>query len=243
MAAARLSEAVYSEHDFRNLRSVPGIQVSFYMKDGPDDLDFGEADPTAGGEQVAWIVFAGSESAADWKGNINMLLSPAGHGLPGKVHKGIAKQWAAARGEVYKHFSELKKKGVRRVIFTGHSLGGGLAMMGAMEAKKKHEQFTVEIITFGAPVIGNNDYVRYMNTKFSGGLMTRVVNENDPIPCSAPSWWFCYDEGGLMFYDDSAKTWRNNRRRSCSDPRNWWNFSPSEHKITTYLDRLVRRCA
>jgi hypothetical protein len=250
LAAARLSNAVYSESDFKNLKSIPGVgsglKAAYYMKDGPHYLDFGEADPITGHQQVAWIVFAGSESMDDWKANVNIALTGAGHGM-GKVHKGISKQWDAARKEVEKHVSLLEDQGVRRIFFTGHSLGAAIAMMGAAEVEQKLQKnkksgaARIELITFGGPVIGDEKFAQELNEMFRG-RMTRVVMERDPIPCGPPSFVYSYDVDGLMFYDSGDKRWRRERDHSCSSVLTWFDFAPADHAMSVYISTVEARC-
>lgn len=67
----------------------------------------------------------------------------------------------------------------RRLCLTGHSLGGAAATLAGarlLSANVSPEQ--VEVITFGAPAVGNEAFA----DKFSPSLaLTRVVNSGDPV--------------------------------------------------------------
>lgn len=68
----------------------------------------------------------------------------------------------------------------RRILCTGFSLGGGLATIAALWAALAVPTADVRCITFGAPRVGNSDFVAaFVN---SVGCQYRVVYEADPTP-------------------------------------------------------------
>jgi triacylglycerol lipase len=63
---------------------------------------------------------------------------------------------------------------------TGHSLGGALALLAAWRLQRNF--LTVhEVVTFGAPMIGNEAAARAFEQEFAGKIF-RYVNLEDPVP-------------------------------------------------------------
>ena len=68
----------------------------------------------------------------------------------------------------------------RPLWVTGHSLGGALALLAAWRLQRNF--ITVhEIVTFGAPMIGNEAAARAFEQEFAGKIF-RYVNFEDPVP-------------------------------------------------------------
>jgi predicted lipase len=125
------------------------------------------------------------------------------------------------------------------LVFTGHSMGGAIATIAAVDALHpdgylRHLKHPSEasIYTFGQPRTGNRAYVKLLN---SMGLkqVLRVVNSTDPIP-HVPALIqgythhlkevFINEEGESWFCDD---VFRGGEDRNCArliTPR-YYNFS------------------
>ncbi|PRP75261.1 hypothetical protein PROFUN_15882 [Planoprotostelium fungivorum] len=69
-----------------------------------------------------------------------------------------------------------------QVIVCGHSLGGALAQVFFTQCVHERKPWieNTYVYTYGAPRVGNSDYVRYMSDYAS--KMFRIVNNNDIIP-------------------------------------------------------------
>ena len=79
--------------------------------------------------------------------------------------------------------SLLKQYPNARILTTGHSLGGALALIAAVELRR---QFTapVEVHSFGAPRIGNDHLAKHVNNKVED--IYRVVHNRDLVPHLPP---------------------------------------------------------
>lgn len=142
------------------------------------------------------LAFRGTESPdtleglKDWllTDAVNLLIVPTGRlgtdlasaGVGARFHQGfvdaLAKVWPAVSSAVA---AEVKKSD-RPVWITGHSLGGALALFGGWML---HRQFinVHQILTYGAPMIGNKDACNAMDREFKGKIF-RYVNTTDPVP-------------------------------------------------------------
>jgi len=66
----------------------------------------------------------------------------------------------------------------RRLIITGISLGGGLACLSYIDIKASGAFDNVEVISFGAPRVGNKKWAKFFN---SIAEHTRIYIRRDPI--------------------------------------------------------------
>lgn len=66
----------------------------------------------------------------------------------------------------------------RRLIITGISLGGGLAAISYVDIKATGEFDNVEVITFGAPRVGNKKWAKWFDSITTS---TRIYIRRDPI--------------------------------------------------------------
>jgi predicted lipase len=142
------------------------------------------------------IIFAlrGTESITDIKTDINFLKDPfqditysgtvdykKWKGI--RVHQGFLKQYNSIKyniissiyGQLWKH-----KDTVRKIIFVGHSLGGGLATLAAAHVKALlGAEASVECYTYGSPRVGNKKFMRFFNEHIDNSV--RCVNGCDII--------------------------------------------------------------
>ncbi|OBZ80292.1 Lipase, partial [Choanephora cucurbitarum] len=74
-----------------------------------------------------------------------------------------------------------------KILVTGHSLGGALAVLGGMDLTQRDKRITssnLKIFTYGGPRVGNKAFANYVvNSKVP---VFRSVNKSDPIPQSPP---------------------------------------------------------
>lgn len=130
------------------------------------------------------IAFAGTKS----KENVvtDAKIADVSFGVCGnsktRVHAGFFKAWSTVRTQIFQHISTLPP--AETIVFTGHSLGGSLACLAALDATctlgKK-----VKVVTFGAPQVGDELFADAFNAKVIES--TRVVNPVDPVPKSLSS--------------------------------------------------------
>lgn len=116
--------------------------------------------------------FAGTRAAEDWARTLSYSLSP---GYGGRVHKGFSESldevWPAVLAALYDIGWE-----ERALWFTGHSLGGALALLASWRA----ETMGLSVkgcVTFGSPPLLNESAA----SAFPVPLL-RVENEGDWVP-------------------------------------------------------------
>jgi len=130
-----------------------------------------------------WLVFRGSDEPVDWVRNLK--FGQVDH-LAGMVHGGFWAAYAKVR-EIVRHLfppGEL-------VRIAGHSLGGALAVLAAVDLRDTRT--VVSVTTLGQPRVGNLALLRGQSPSEShpdnlrGIPFNRITNGNDIVPRLL--WW------------------------------------------------------
>lgn len=139
---------------------------------------------------TVYVAFAGSNSATDWKNNVNILddAVPTKWGCNApkimRTHKGYTKAFESVAGRIIATAlpDELRRGDTTRVVFCGHSLGGALATLAGLHAActLPELQPKIAVVTFGAPQVGDGNFVAFFNNTVPA--CARVVNPMDPVP-------------------------------------------------------------
>ena len=83
------------------------------------------------------------------------------------VHSGFKTQYDSIRDQVFQFVAEkFKLYKPKQLLITGHSLGGALATLCALDFRLNpvpNYQPTIKVITFGAPQVGNEKFVEIFN--------------------------------------------------------------------------------
>ncbi|WP_415920630.1 lipase family protein [Tateyamaria sp. SN6-1] len=134
----------------------------------------------------------------DWISNyqIGLTRGPTGS----LVHSGFMDIYSKMRSDVQRMISGANPK---RIHFIGHSLGGALATLAAVDYAQNGTA-TSHLYTFGAPRIGSlglgNDVVRMIGAE----RIKRVYSISDPVPM-IPLTPFCHvGPGSIGFVDGNA---------------------------------------
>ncbi|MCK7625528.1 lipase family protein [Streptomyces sp. RS10V-4] len=141
---------------------------------------------TLGGERVVLTAFRGAEPAAlrAWLTEAATPPRP-GPGGRGRVHHGFAAVLEAVWPQVRTALEECGGGG-RAVFFTGHGLGGALAMLAAARLHFEDPRVTADgVYTFGQPRTCDPGLAREFSTAFAGRTY-RFVNNGDIVPQLPP---------------------------------------------------------
>ena len=102
-----------------------------------------------------------------------------------KVHAGFYKQWL-----IIKPFITDKIKNNVKVIFTGYSLGGALAVLASYEMKQFYTvQKSIGCVTFASPKVGGESFVKKFNSILID--IKQYKHKKDPVTL-LPCWWMGY---------------------------------------------------
>lgn len=124
------------------------------------------------------------------------------------VHMGFLHSWQNARDVVVPELKALKEKYPSyKVHFVGHSLGGAVACLAALEAKLSMNYDDIVVTTFGEPRLGNYEFARFVDKVFdltgSANLenrsFRRVTHNNDPVPHLPLEEWGYIPHSGELY--------------------------------------------
>lgn len=134
------------------------------------------------------------------------------------VHMGFLASWRSAREVVLPALRSAREKYPGYAVhLVGHSLGGAVAALAALEIRLSLGWRDVRVTTFGEPRLGNGGLVRYLDEAFGlvgeedgdeggggkGGredlLYRRVTHVNDPVPLLPLSEWGFQSHAGEVF--------------------------------------------
>ena len=113
--------------------------------------------------------------------------------------------WRQTRAEILPQLEEaIKKYPSHQLTLVGHSLGGAVAALAAMEFEARG--WNPKVTTFGEPRIGNQALIEYIDTKFVGKdedegflMYRRVTHVDDPVPLLPLEEWGYKMHAGEVF--------------------------------------------
>jgi len=129
------------------------------------------------------VAFRGSEETgiADWMTDAKFLQTKLPFGPKSddnlKVHQGFIEAYNSVRVSV---LQMVQQSPHQRVITTGHSLGGALATLCALDVAENISAKTTACYTFGSPRVGNPNFAVFYNKLVPQTF--RIVNGADLIP-------------------------------------------------------------
>lgn len=200
----------------------------------------------ADGAELHLIAFPGTERGSDVWTDLRMKRAAFGGHSPGEflavrdtpkkerggmplVHRGFldycqaALFTDAAEGETAgeRLAADLRAHPSEKLYLTGHSLGGAAAILAAARLSDLDVSPDQLIVTtFGAPAVGNEDFVRTYQNRFT---LRRVVMRGDPVKDALPS--------PLGFHHFGERIDWQPARTTAAFP----------HTMTVYVDAALRR--
>jgi len=128
---------------------------------------------------VAFEGTNGLDDIGDWFVNLDKepALIPAGH-----VHGGFLRAYNSVARQVH---DALRMHRVTHVWVTGHSLGGAMAVLCAIDLIRQQEFAVRGVMTFGQPLLLEPACARVVNQLLAGRFL-RFINEDDVVPRVAP---------------------------------------------------------
>lgn len=178
------------------------------------------------GTRQVVVAFRGSDDRDDWKTNFSLfkMKSP----LNREVHSGFQKAYDSIKEGLEAYLKELSGW---TAYMTGHSLGGALATIAAVQLGIKFK----EVVVFGAPrVFGSNNEINLSNYN-----VIRYVNKAD-IVCRVPTIGYAHS-GDCYFIDNEGKL-KINPSNSYMNLKGFWKVWRwwKDHSIVEYLKGIKR---
>ena len=194
------------------------------------------------------IAFRGTANLRNWLTDLECDLKPW-QSPHARVHAGFRAAWRSVRDDVIEAVEDFGPD--RRIWLTGHSLGGALAMLAALDLKREvsNAAHLAGCYTFGQPRVGNADFRSWYNAVFRERTF-RVVHSDD-IVARVPWLLGSYRHAGTeVFFPSFAAA-------PIVDPP-WWRKLPSDaaglarawscgadallrdHYVRSYINLLAR---
>ncbi|RWA09040.1 hypothetical protein EKO27_g6062 [Xylaria grammica] len=130
------------------------------------------------------------------------------------VHMGFLLSWQIARRTVLPELKRLHEQYPHYPIHVvGHSLGGAVGTLAALEMKVIIGWERIIVTTFGEPRIGNTGFVEYLDTAFrlqdegidpEQRVYRRITHVDDPVPLLPLSEWGYRSHAGEFFISRSG---------------------------------------
>ena len=127
------------------------------------------------------VAFRGTAGTADWIGNLKFINTSASYG---ELHRGFYFAFQAVKSNL-EQLIRAAGSSTRKLVITGHSLGGALATVAAAEWQGVFNVASVH--TFGQPRVGRPNFVAHIQQHF-GSKFFRLVNDDD-IVTRVPPWY------------------------------------------------------
>jgi hypothetical protein len=121
-----------------------------------------------------FITFRGTTTIEDWKHNIDTTTVNPFKDL--QVHKGFYEQYMSVRNRIYSFIPNICSN---NIIISGHSLGGALAYVCAVDIHSTTQNSNIKVFTIGAPRPGNKAFADYFNKNIKRSI--RYKNKGDII--------------------------------------------------------------
>jgi len=181
------------------------------------------------------IAFEGSDGKGDWRDNLDFKkVKPKSIDLGSKalVHEGFERQFQEAWPIILKELLEKKYIGFRKILVTGHSLGGALATRTSVQLAKHFEGALVYCVSLGAPRVGNHAFAKgFAKHVFKS---YRIVNDMDSV-CKVPPAWF-----GFWHVDKEIEIGSMSWYEYPLHPVLWWTGNPLDHYPEKYQSGIKR---
>ncbi|PRP86108.1 hypothetical protein PROFUN_03095 [Planoprotostelium fungivorum] len=132
------------------------------------------------------ISFRGTraQDLSNWLTDLSYeMTSPFHEAITGaKVHSGFLNAYVSVRDQLLKIVGGFTTKYPKKtILFTGHSLGGALTVLAAVDTYLiKAFKNRVLIHTLGAPRVGNPQFAAFVDETFPSSI--RITNRYDPVP-------------------------------------------------------------
>ena len=181
--AVILSEAVYEEDSLGFLtnssknHSVKVIHgITMYSK---QKVLVAVGD--VGNEDTLYVVFRGSKSRDDFMADIDIKQTEKKN-FPGLYHSGFEERSQTVSSEYILECAE--ETGCRNIVTCGHSLGGSVSSIVALDLMRRGDQEEVRIynITFGSPFFGNEDVQKMCKAEKFARNILHYVDYRDIVP-------------------------------------------------------------
>lgn len=106
------------------------------------------------------VTFRGSESVRDWLVNMCAMMVYYDECM---IHAGFLASWCSVDLQVIDAIDKIMNRtGMNDIVVAGHSLGGAMASLCALDLKRVRPQYNVRLTTFAGPKVGNAAFAKQL---------------------------------------------------------------------------------
>jgi len=132
------------------------------------------------------VAFRGTDplSIKNWIEDLEFKKVPLGFPNTGdsNCHEGFLDAYTPHAAVIFSTVQELVQQyPTFNVVVTGHSLGGSIGTICAMDLYYTHQISNVRVITFGSPRVGDAAFAQYFDSAFAGNSW-RMTHQRDMMP-------------------------------------------------------------
>ncbi|KAK5987601.1 Acetylxylan esterase [Cladobotryum mycophilum] len=164
------------------------------------------------------------------------------------VHMGFLHSWKNARDAVLPELKTLRDKYPNYPIqLVGHSLGGSVACLAALELKVSLGWDNVMVTTYGEPRVGNDGLASFIDDVFAlrgdtdpeNRMYRRVTHVDDPVPLLPPTEFGFRSHGGEIFISKSSLSPTENDVYFCTGDEDPQCSAGGDTSVRSVLHRLL----
>lgn len=205
----------YEIHDTIFAKSISGRKERFgFILESPEEVI---------------IAFRGTSSAQDWISDFiaSQKRYPYLKG-PIYTHKGFTDIYASTRDKLITSIRKLPDS--KRLYITGHSLGGALATLCALDLAVNTSFASLQLMTFGSPRVGDPDFSKACANYVPDSY--RIANLFDIVPLAPPNVYKPPRQDEVYYFSHVKARWM----------LEFQNGSVSlNHVISSYYHELARQ--
>lgn len=147
------------------------------------------------------------------------------------VHSGFWNSYQSVSSQVLSAVKSLRSAfPAAGLVLTGHSLGGSLAAITAIDFSISYGIKTSRVVTYGEPRVGNDAYAAFFQRTVPEAW--RVTHNKDIVPHAPPAWMGFTHAPTEIFYatDSTYKICSGGEDSTCADQYSlFWQWSASDH--------------
>ena len=173
------------------------------------------------------LSFAGSDDSQDWEHNRDVLKMPF-LTMDARVHSGFMDQWVAVRNIIIERLNILTKGTQVALDITGHSLGGALGTLAALDLSVLPNVRVNKVVVFGAPRVGDENFQRLYDQNLKA--QTRRIINGDDIVTRVPVVGYRH-VGNEVRVGKTSPWWIRWFIRRSQRWKAWYDHGISEYKV------------
>ena len=153
------------------------------------------------------------------------------------IHSGFFNQVNSVKEEIFQIIDTYNNYNLH---LTGHSLGGANATILTYLVSEKYENKTINLVTFGSPMVGNIVWKTCFNNK-KNIIYYRITNKYDIITVVPPIYYFhvgkhiSLDNNEIKYVDDND----NSQNIFWLFLTTFYKYNFKDHLPTLYYTRII----